>query len=168
MELDDRLRALEARVAELESHDAPDIRSGAAMTSGDARFWALEGLRDRATAPGAVVFAGTVDLPPGEHVDWQWGEPAAALLDDTWDAQTERLTALAHPVRLELLRRVLAGVRTTAQLSALDVVGTSGQLYHHLNQLIAAGWLRQSGRGRYGVPAERVVPLLVILTAVRA
>ncbi|PWS46926.1 ArsR family transcriptional regulator, partial [Streptomyces sp. ZEA17I] len=27
------------------------------------------------------------------------------------------------------------------------------------------GWLRPAGRGRYEVPATRVVPLLVVLTA---
>lgn len=62
---------------------------------------------------------------------------------------------------------MLLGVRTTAALTDLDVVGTSGQLYHHLRPLLAAGWLRQAARGRYEVPADRVVPLLVVLSATK-
>jgi hypothetical protein len=68
-------------------------------------------------------------------------------------------------VRLRLLRRVLGGARSTAELADDKELGTTGQLYHHLRQLAATGWLRSTGRGRYAVPGERVVPLLVILTA---
>ncbi len=52
-----------------------------------------------------------------------------------------------------------------AGLVGIDGFGTSGQLYHHLRQLVAAGWLRTAGRGRYEVPPARVVPLLVVLAA---
>lgn len=44
---------------------------------------------------------------------------------------------------------------------------TSGQLYHHLRQLVSAGWLRATSRGSYAVPPDRVIPLLTILTAAR-
>jgi hypothetical protein len=47
------------------------------------------------------------------------------------------------------------------------VANTTGQLYHHLRQLVAAGWLRTSLRGRYAVPADRIVPLLALLAAAR-
>ncbi|MCR2826159.1 helix-turn-helix domain-containing protein [Microbacterium sp. zg.Y909] len=63
-------------------------------------------------------------------------------------------------MRLELLRRILTGTTTTAQLADIDTLGTMGQLHHHLRQLVSAGWVRQSGRGSYEVPAARVVPLL--------
>lgn len=71
------------------------------------------------------------------------------------------LSALAHPVRLQLLHRVLHGGRTVAELS--EGLGTSGQLYHHLRQLVAEGWLATSGRGVYDVPPARVVPLVTLL-----
>jgi hypothetical protein len=73
------------------------------------------------------------------------------------------LNALAHPVRL-LLHEILLGVRTTAGLSEHERLGTSGQLYHHLRQLV---WLRSTARGQYSVPPERVVPLLTVLAAAR-
>lgn len=46
-------------------------------------------------------------------------------------------------------------------------IGYTGQLHHHLRQLVAAGWLQSAGRGRYRVPAQRVVPLLAIVAAAR-
>uniref|UniRef100_A0AAU2VR19 Helix-turn-helix domain-containing protein n=1 Tax=Streptomyces sp. NBC_00008 TaxID=2903610 RepID=A0AAU2VR19_9ACTN len=84
-----------------------------------------------------------------------------------WSEAAESLAALGHPVRLRLLREILGGRRTAAELAALDETGTTGQIYHHLRQLTGAGWLHTTGRGRYEVPGVRVVPLLVVLTAAR-
>lgn len=136
--------------------------------SGD-RFWALAGLRRRLPDPaGAVLYTGVVEAVPGERYEWQYGATTAGLLAESeWAAPAGALAALAHPVRLLLLREILSGRRRAADLAEVEGLGTSGQLYHHLRQLSAAGWLRSTGRGQYAVPAERVVPLLVILTAAR-
>lgn len=167
----ERFARLEQRIARLEArHD--EQPAGAPGTphpadgDGDERFWALEALRARVDADGGVVFAGMVELPGGEHVEWQWGRTTTPLLDDDWPQAAEALSALAHPVRLLLLREVLQGVRSATALAEHEDLGTSGQVYHHLRQLVAAGWLRQHARGEYVVPAERVVPLLVIVSAV--
>ena len=130
-------------------------------------FWALHGLQERVGQPGAVLFTGTVALPGGAYYEWQEGRLAGDLLAADWSESATGLTALAHPVRLLLLREVLHGARTAAQLSAHPSLGTSGQLYHHLRLLVSAGWLRSSARGQYDVPADRVVPLLTILAATR-
>lgn len=162
------LRALERRITQLEARrpQAAQRPAGQAETEEVAeRSWALAGLRARFAAPGGIVLAGAVDLPDGAHADWQSATTTRALLDAPWEAKTERLAALAHPVRIELLRQVLLGARTTAALHELDVVGTTGQLYHHLRPLLTAGWLRQTARGRYEVPHDRVVPLLVVVAA---
>lgn len=162
-----RLRArvdeLEARVAALEGdREGADADPGTGTT-----FWALEGLKSRTEEPGAVLFTGAVTLPGGEHWEWQEGHLATAVLEDDWTAGAAMLTALAHPVRLLLLREVLHGTRTVAELSTHDSLGTTGQLYHHLRQLVSAGWLRATARGHYAVPGERVIPLLIVLAAVR-
>lgn len=163
------LRTLERRIAQLEERLARASQRQAGQgepdEAVDERSWAVAELHERVAAPGGVVLAGAVDLPDGAHVDWQRGTTTAALLDGSWTAATERLAALAHPLRIELLRQVLLGVRSTAALADLEAVGTSGQLYHHLRPLLAAGWLRQAARGRYEVPADRVIPLLAVLTA---
>ncbi|MEV0561739.1 helix-turn-helix domain-containing protein [Dactylosporangium sp. NPDC050588] len=153
--LEERVAALEARVF------------GEPSQVGGSAFWALERLRELAPDEGAVLFTGTVDLPTGEHYDWQLGTPVGQLLDEDWQEFAAALAALAHPMRLRLLREILGGVRASTDLAATEGLGTSGQLYHHLRQLTAAGWLRPAGRGHYSVPPERVVPLLTILAAAR-
>lgn len=167
----DAIADLERRLAAVESRlrDAPT--AGAAVASGgpavgaEGDRWAVSGVRDATPAPGGVVFAGAVDLPTGEHVELQRSARTTQLVDDTWTAAADQLAALAHPVRLELLRQVLRGVGSTAELGALGIVGTTGQLYHHLKELMAAGWLERAGRGRYTVPAKRIVPVLVVVAA---
>ena len=102
-------------------------------------------------------------LPGGEHVEWQQAAPTDDLLATDWDVAADTLAALGHPVRLRLLREVLRGSRTTAELGEVEGLGTTGQLHHHLRLLVAAGWLRSASRGRYDVPVARVVPLLAVL-----
>ncbi|WP_433463620.1 ArsR/SmtB family transcription factor [Spirillospora sp. CA-128828] len=160
--LAERVARLEERVAVLEG-TAP----GAGRPAPDDTFWALNALKDRVADPGAVLFTGSVTLPGGEHYEWQQGHTAEDLLQDDWSQAAEALSALAHPVRLFLLREILHGARTTAELAAHERLGTTGQLYHHLRQLVAAGWLRTTGRGQYSVPGERVVPILTVLAAAR-
>ncbi|MFI5845536.1 helix-turn-helix domain-containing protein [Catenuloplanes sp. NPDC051500] len=159
-ELDSRLAMIEARLTALEGPPA----SPATAASGDDRFFALNGVKN--TIGDGTVFAGHVELPTGAVWEWQWGPvPTSATLESDWSESVRSLSALAHPVRLRLLREVLLGARTATELGDLEGLGTTGQLYHHLKQLVSADWLRSSTRGVYEVPGERVVPLLVILTA---
>lgn len=174
--LRERVDRLEARIARIESdgaqvgvkeHEAQGSPSSLSHPLRADRLWALDGLKERVEEPGAVLFTGNVSTPNGGHYEWQQAHPTSAILDDDWAQSVGRLTALAHPIRLLLLHEVLHGAHTAGELSAHERLGTTGQLYHHLRQLVAAGWLRAGGQGRYDVPGERVVPLLVILAAVR-
>ncbi|WP_406094533.1 helix-turn-helix domain-containing protein [Streptomyces sp. NBC_01013] len=185
MELEERVSELERRLEALVG-ERPLTPPPAA-----ADFWALEGLKQQLAgaeaADGGVLYTGAVRLPTGERYEWQYGAlteqllapgdpgeanvrseadgPAPAGAD--WADTAEALAALGHPVRLRLLREILRGRRTAAELAALDETGTTGQIYHHLRQLTGAGWLQMKGRGRYEVPPARVVPLLVVLTAAK-
>lgn len=159
--LEERLARLERRVDRLEGRDEPPPEP----LDGDV-FWALNELKVRVAEPGAVLFTGTVDLPTGEHYEWQEGRTADDLLDTDWGDLAPALAALSHPVRLLLLQEILRGARTTAELGRHERLGTTGQLYHHLRALVTAGWLRAGARGSYAVPGERVVPLLAVLAAV--
>lgn len=167
MELEQRVAELERRLTALERQDPGSPR----LADGD--FWALDGLKQQlaevgeAAADGGVLYTGSVRLPTGESYEWQYGALTEALVDGDWAEAAESFAALGHPVRLRLLREILGGLRTAAELAALDEVGTTGQIYHHLRQLTGAGWLHAAGRGRYEVPPVRVVPLLVVLTAAR-
>ncbi|MEU2025170.1 helix-turn-helix domain-containing protein [Streptomyces sp. NPDC016469] len=165
MDLEERVTALERRLAEL-VEGAP-----AAPPVAESDFWALDALKARhpvtEETDGAVLFTGAVRVPTGHRYEWQYGLLTETVLDDDWSEAAASFAALGHPVRLTLLREVLAGLRTAAELAGLDGVGTTGQVYHHLRQLTGAGWLHSPERGRYEIPAGRVVPLLVVLTAAR-
>lgn len=170
-DLRSQVAALTRRIEALEDPTRLALGSSSGARPGADDFWALTALRARlddhpSTASGAVMLVGAVTLPTGEPVSWQQGAGTEGLIDVPWSDRAAALDALAHPVRLELLRHVLAGTRTTAELAALESLGTTGQLHHHLRQLLASGWLRQSGRGSYEVPAARVVPLLACVVAV--
>ena len=156
--------ALAARVEALEGRDPASVSTTA--PNGDDPLWILTGIKQRVPDPGAVVFAGAVRTAAGP-VEWQVGFPADRILEDDWSTVAASIGALGNPVRLALLHAVIGGATTVAELSAGEGMGTTGQLYHHLNQLVAQGWLVATGRGHYSIPAERVVPLLVILSAAR-
>jgi DNA-binding transcriptional ArsR family regulator len=165
VELEQRVADLERRLAALENaqHTAPRL--------GEGDFWALEGLKEQLAAlkaaDGGVLFTGAVRLSTGEQYDWQHGSLTEGLMEVDWTECAESFAALGHPVRLRLLREVVGGRRTAAELAELDEIGTTGQIYHHLRQLTGAGWLHTTGRGRYEVPPGRVVPLLVALATAR-
>ncbi|MEL3944571.1 MULTISPECIES: ArsR/SmtB family transcription factor [Streptomyces] len=163
MDLEERVAELERRMAALEGEDRPTPAVG----RGD--FWALEGLKaqlaELRAEDGGVLYTGAVRLPTGQRYEWQTGQVTDRLFEDDWAAAADSFAALGHAVRLRLLREILGGRRTAADLAALDDIGTTGQIYHHLRQLTAAGWLETTGRGRHEVPAGRVVPLLVALHA---
>lgn len=159
-ELEDRVAALEEAVARLTGLTG---RLATETDAGSPDLWLVEGLRERHPG-GAVAFGGTVPVGKGD-VSWQWGADAETLRESDWSSAAGVFDALAHPVRLRLLQRVLNGTVTTGDLALDDALGTTGQLHHHLRALVAAGWLASVGRGTWAVPAPRVVPLLVVVSA---
>ncbi|MDO5629720.1 MAG: ArsR family transcriptional regulator [Mobilicoccus sp.] len=157
-DIEARLRAVEEAVARLQQPDD----SGAA-TDPQERLWFLREMQ-RLYPDGAVAFAGHLQTPDG-LAEWQWGRTTDDLLTDDWGAVAPSLAALGHPVRLHLLRLWPTGTPPPPARAETDGLGTTGQLHHHLRALVAAGWLASAGRGRYTVPAARVVPLLVLISA---
>ena len=169
-ELRQQVRDLAGRLDALESQRDGAGNRVAPPVDGDA-FWALEGLNarladDAVTAEGAVMLVGSLTLPTGAPVAWQQAAGTAGMLEVDWSDHAAVFAALGHPVRVELLRHILSGVQTTAGLAAIEGLGTTGQLHHHLRQLVSAGWVRQGGRGSYEVPAVRIVPLLACVLGV--
>ncbi len=115
-----------------------------------------------------VTLAGTAALHGHPSIQGQSGLPTCALLQQSWENAAQVFAALGHPTRLRLLRAVLSGMTRTAQLAQLKDLGSAGPLYHHLRELVAAGWLKSAGRGLHHVPTERVIPLLTMLVASEA
>jgi DNA-binding HxlR family transcriptional regulator len=166
MPADEDLRRLVADLAERVAR--LEVAGGApapARAAGD--WWALEGLRERIDDEGGrVVLAGDVRVGDGRRCAWQEEYLAAHLAARAWPPAADALGALGHPVRLTLLRALFQGRSTVRELCELPGVGTTGQVYHHLRELQAAGWVRQEARNVHVIPPDRVVPLLVVLAAV--
>ncbi len=162
------LEQVEARLAALEAvvfRGRRESPVSALVGEDEERFWALSGLKARAGERSVVIFTGRVAREGAPVYEWQQGADVDGLLEMGPDDAASALAALGHPVRLHLLQAVLRGRRGASELGGEEGLGTSGQLYHHLRELQAAGWLRSAGRGHYEVPPARVVPLLTILAA---
>lgn len=157
-----RVAALERRVEALEGGGSASVP----VPDHDDQLWALDGAKARHEPPGAVVLAGAVTVPDGRIAHYQLNGPATELFESDFADRVEALSALAHPVRLRILQRLLTDSSTVQELVERGEFGTSGQIYHHLRQLVSAGWLQSRGRGHYEVPVARVVPLLTIFVAV--
>jgi DNA-binding transcriptional ArsR family regulator len=160
-ELSERLTRLEQRL---------DPATGTQVTDGRDEgdpFWVLTALKRRELR-AAVLYAGLARSAGGAPVEWQMGYDSDALLAEDWIEHASALAALGHPTRLRILQLIARGEATTAaELAHADGLGTTGQVYHHLRQLVSAGWLRSTTRGQHQIPSERLVPLLVILAASR-
>ena len=128
-------------------------------------LWALEVLADHLDPPGGVLLVGHVDLENGQRARWQQTRTTSQLVDADLREVADVLAALGSPIRLRLLREVIAGRTTVGQLADTEGIGTTGQVYHHLRQLTATGWLRRTSGGNYEIPLARVVPLLGVILA---
>lgn len=156
-----------ARVGGTADDCAPADASTDATTATPAfpeQFWALNALREHVPSPGGVVYAGSVDLPTG-HLDFQWARSTDALREADWADRAPRLDALGHPLRLAILRLLLGGERTVAQIVDELELASTGVAYHHLNHLQTGGWVTSPRRGAWTIPPTRVIPLLTIITA---
>src|SRR5215469_14578612 len=165
-----RVSELERRVALLED-DGGERPQPRPIVDADT-FWALARLAER-TGPefdrdgvaGSLLYAGRATTPGGGALIWQAEHPLPGVMAEGWEAAATVLAALGNPVRLEIVRRLLLGGETVQELQEIPGLGTSGQLYHHLRDLQAAGLVTQRRRGRYGVAADKVVPALITIAA---
>ena len=147
-----RIAALEERVAALEAHlsDSPSHLP----------------IGYDSPVDGGVTLQGNVALRTGNY-EYQWTRPTRWITDDPWDGQIERIAALAHPVRGEMVRHLLSEPATAADLVEADIVSSTGTAYHHLKELQSAGWVSKSA-GAYEIPPARVIPLMTIMIASEA
>lgn len=151
VEVQQRLIDLEARVAKLEGREPSSPRR---------RRTKLEVTDDSA---GQVAYQGEVRLH-GE-VRWSISLAARAVLELPDASGAAVLAALGHPTRTAMVRRLLGGPASAAELQQAAGVSSTGQLYHHLRSLTGSGIVEQDGRGSYRVPATAVVPAMVLLLA---
>jgi DNA-binding transcriptional ArsR family regulator len=141
-----------------------DAARSPARAPGEDPLWALTALKEQMPPPGGVVFTGSVDVGAG-HLEYQWGRRTDDLLDRDWAEHAESVAALGHPLRLAILRRLIDGEHTVAQLVDELELASTGVAYHHLSALQTGGWVTSPRRGSWAIPPSRVVPLLAVITA---
>ncbi len=113
---------------------------------------------------GTIAYGGVARTPGGGDLVWQVEHHVAGVLDLDMGPTAAVLAALGHPVRLQLLVRMLRGASTLADLQQVDGARTAGQVHHHLRELRAAGLVR-AARNRFTAVPDRVVPILVAMAA---
>lgn len=157
---DARIEALEERVAALEEYFS-SVPNNSPAWERDA------GPNDsNSVVDGEVTLQGSVTLGTGRY-EYQWTRPTHWITNGPWDGQIERLAALAHPVRGEILRHLLCQPATAADLVEAHIVSSTGTAYHHLKELQSAGWVAKTA-GAYEIPPARVIPLMTIMIASEA
>lgn len=152
--IEERLADLERRVGQLEGGTAPAPKAQTAH--------GLSLVEQLHAQGGGLTYAGAI----GELLWIRQHDVEDVLGADPAPIATV-LGSLGNPARLTLLTTLITGPRSSPELQ--DALGDSstGQLYHHLRDLQAAGLIHQPRRGRYEIAAHTVVPLLTILAAAR-
>jgi DNA-binding transcriptional ArsR family regulator len=116
------------------------------------------------SGPDTVRYSG-VGQWGGDTLAWQreheWGE----VLERVGDGAARLFGALGNPVRLRIVSVLLAGPAATAELTERLDQPSTGQLFHHLKELLTAGLVHQPVRGTYAIRRQDVIPLLAVLSA---
>ncbi|MEU7741145.1 helix-turn-helix domain-containing protein [Nonomuraea sp. NPDC049158] len=168
---EDRLTALERRIAHLESRldpvgpprRSPESPSLSAAATGMLRQAKKE---DKL---GAVGYIGASRLAAGESL-WDRQLSLAELLSADWAPVAHILETLGSRPRLALLAALLQQGRRTSNDLQESLAGdgeqtTSGQLYHHLRALQSARLITQRRRGEYELAPQAMPQVLSILAA---
>jgi DNA-binding transcriptional ArsR family regulator len=149
--IEDTLADLAARVARLEAREPQSLKAV---------------LDDTLEPPerGRVVYSGLG--PWADHaVVWQMERAWDEVVAHEPEGVARTFAALSSPVRVRIIGALVDGPTPTAALAERIDVGTSGQLFHHLRDLLAAGLVHQPQRGVYAVRAQHVLPLLAAMSA---
>ncbi|MDK8495441.1 helix-turn-helix transcriptional regulator [Corynebacterium marquesiae] len=161
--IESRVSALEERVAKLEQPLPAPVEASA----GESTMWLADALEPSEELPkGSVIFGGNLTIGESSYI-YQWQRPTEAVTHGDWSENLDRLAALAHPIRGDILRRLLTAPASATELVEEEIVTSTGTAYHHLSALTSAGWATKTG-GKYALRPARVVPLLTIITASEA
>lgn len=112
---------------------------------------------------GTVTYSGSG--PWGDStVAWNVTRRWPDLTTSPFEGPARVLATLAHPNRLRIVAELVGGETTTAELVARLGFATTGQLFHHLKELLAVGIVHQPRRGAYALRAQHVVALLAVIS----
>ena len=171
----DRLTALEEQVAvlrdrltALEEQMASAVSAGASTTSFQARGFASPPDSEASTSQtraiqGTLSYAGAIQLT-GRPFQFQQRLPAQTLFEAAPEQLAQIFAALSSPHRVIILRTLCERACTAQQLQEVLGMGSAGQLYHHLKELVAAGLITQRERSSaYTIEPTKVIPICAAL-----
>lgn len=135
-----------------------------------AALWqATEHLAARAAelrASGLVTFAGCYTGADAREYRWKREKIAEELLAQDDEIVARVLAALGHKQRLALLKAILERPAPASELIERLGLTSTGQAYHHLNTLAAAGLIRQGERGQFAFVGHQAPAFLTLLAGV--
>lgn len=171
----DRLTALEEQVAMLqdrltvlEEQMSTGVSAGALTTSFQTRTAVSppdggSPTSQSGTIQGTLSYAGTIQLAR-RPFRFQQRLPAQSLFEAAPDLLAQIFAALSSPHRVIILRTLCERPCTAQQLQEVLGMGSAGQLYHHLKELLAAGLITQRERSSaYTIEPAKVIPICAAL-----
>ncbi len=175
-ELREQVRQLAETVAGLAGRPVGAIRAPSGGIPGppfrkEALWNATAHLARRAEeigAAGVVTYAGSYRSPAGRG-EYRWNrpeQPVEELLGQADAAVARVLAALGNPQRLALLKAVLERPGSAAELIERVGLTSTGQTYHHLNTLQAAGLIRSGERRQFAFVGHQAPAFLMLLAGV--
>jgi DNA-binding transcriptional ArsR family regulator len=111
-----------------------------------------------------VAYGGRDDrdeAPAAQQTLRTWEE----VIDEAGEEVASVLSALASGPRLRMVTELVLGPLSTSDLAERLDQPSTGQLFHHLKELLAVGIVYQPQRGVYTIRKRHLVPVLAILSA---
>jgi DNA-binding transcriptional ArsR family regulator len=118
---------------------------------------------ERNDRQGTVVYAGAGPSDDG-MIAWQMSRSWSELIVVDPTTVAACFAALASSVRIQIICELASGSVTTGELTQRLDQPSSGQLFHHLKELLAVGLIYQPVRGTYAILHQHLVPILTALS----
>ncbi len=99
------------------------------------------------TGDTAVILIAGLSDDDNNSVKW-WHKATTQVLDYPTSQIVQFCAPFANEHRVTLLKALMDGEKTSAQLAEISSIST-GQLYHHLKALLAARYVHQKERNHY-------------------
>lgn len=162
--LEEEVAALRVRLATLEEQVSSFAKGGPTGALFQARGSALPPGREPPTTQtgpmqGTLSYSGTIQQD-SRPLRFQQTLAVQSLFEAAPDLLAQTFAALASPHRVIILRTLCERPCTAQQLQEVLGMGSAGQLYHHLKELLAAGLITQRERSSaYTIDPAKVIPI---------
>jgi DNA-binding transcriptional ArsR family regulator len=160
----ERLKVLEARLAPTPS-ESPFAKSTSPSDLAPVPPQGTDLSSQEGNRQGMLSYRGAAQLAR-QRYQFQRQHALPVVFDMAPEPLAQLFAALASPHRIVILRTLWDGPRSSQSLQEAVGMSSTGQLYHHLKELLAAGLLIQRGGRDYDlVPAKRILICLALAVA---